>query len=138
MTLTRARAMIMSTFVAGLVLQLLAVTLTYLKGEISTKDVGVLTAKLLGIYSVQMAVILGGIFGQHKPPPRAASGLPFRIAFTLSVLWNLLLLWRSVAFYFAENDQAADLVSYLDVASSASAFLVAGALAYFFARQDSK
>lgn len=138
MTTTRARAMIVSTFVAGLGLQLLAITLTYLKGEISPKDIGILTAKLLGIYSVQMAVILGGIFGQHKSPPRVASSLPFRIAFVLSLLWNLLLLWRSVAFYFAENDQATELVSYLDIVSAASSFLVVGAVAYFFAKQDSK
>jgi hypothetical protein len=138
MSLARARAILVITFVAGLVLQLLVITLTYLKGEISTKDIGVLTAKLLGIYSVQMAVILGGIFGRHKSSARVVSSMPFRIALILSLLWNLLLLWRSVAFYFAENDQASDLVSYLDIVSTASSFLVVGALAYFFAKQDSK
>jgi hypothetical protein len=136
MSTTRARAMIVSTFVAGLVLQLLAFTLTYLKGEISPKDIGILTAKLLGIYSVQMAVILGGIFGQHKSPRRIVLSLPFRIAFVLSLLWNLLLLWRSVSFYFAANDQTLDLMSYLDIVSGISSFLVVGALAYFFAKQD--
>jgi hypothetical protein len=138
MSTTRARAMIVSTFVAGLVLQLLPLTLTYLKGEVAAKDIGVLTAKLLSIYSVQMAVILGGIFGQARSAPRTAPDLPFRIAFALSLLWNLLLLWRSVAFYFAEEDQATELVSYLDIVSGASSFLVVGALAYFFAKQDSR
>jgi hypothetical protein len=138
MSTIRARALIVSTFIAGLFLQLFGLTLTYLRGEISAKDIGILTAKLLGIYSVQLAVILGGIFGQHKLPPRIASGLPFWIAFVLSVIWNLLLAWRTAAFYFAQNDQATDLVSYLDIVSGASSFLVVGSLAYFFAKQDPK
>lgn len=138
MSTMRARAIIVSTFVGGLTLQLLVFMLTYLRGEISAKDIVILIAKLLSIYSVQMAVILGGIFGQHKSGGRVASSVTFRIAFVLSVLWNLLLLWRSVSFYFAENDQATELVSYLDIVSGASSFLVAGALAYFFAKQDSK
>lgn len=138
MSTMRARAMLVSIFLSGLVLQLFGLTLTYLSGEISAKDIGILTAKLLGIYSVQLAVILGGIFGQHKSPPHIASSLPFRIAFVLSVLWNLLLTWRTVAFYFAENDLATDLVSYLDLVSGASSFLVVGSLAYFFAKQDPK
>ena len=129
----RARTFLVAAFVGGLVLQLLVISLTYLKGEISPKDVGVLTAKLLGIYSVQMAVILGGIFGQRGPVAVRAPTLPFRLALTLSVLWNLLLLWRAVAFYFVSDDRTANLMSYWDTASAASSFLVAGALAYFFA-----
>lgn len=130
--------MIVSTFIAGLVLQLLAFIFTYRKGEISGQDISSLTTKLLAIYSVQMAVILGGIFGQLKTPQRIASVLAFWIAFVLSLLWNLLLLWRSVAFYLAENDQTGDLVAYLDMVSGGSSFLVVGALAYFFAKQDSE
>lgn len=79
-----------------------------------------------------MAVILGGIFGKRKPAGTTAPGLPFRVALVLSALWNLLLLWRAVAFYFASDDRAANLITYWDTVAAASSFLVAGALAYFF------
>src|SRR2546423_11061369 len=115
MSLTRARSLILSTFIAGLALQLLTVTLTYVKGEISSKDVGTLTVKLLGIYSVQMAIILGSIFGQHKSSARIAHRWPFQVALILSILWNLLLLWRTTVLYFATANHPAGLVSHLHI-----------------------
>lgn len=137
MSLTRARAFIVATFLAGLVLQLLAVSLTYVRSEIGAKDLLDLIIKLLSVYSVPLAVILGGVFGDLKTAGRA-SRLPFWLAFILSLLWNLLLLWRSIAFFLATDDRASRLLGYLDAVSAASSFLVAGALAYFFTAKKTK
>jgi hypothetical protein len=52
----------------------------------------------------------------------------------LSLPWNFLLLWRSLAFTFAQKDSATELMKYLDGVASASSFLVTGGLAFFFAK----
>jgi len=95
-----------------------------------------LLLKLLAIYSVQLGVVLGGIFAQPKSP--LADPAPWLVwtALLLVLIWNLLLVWRSLAFTLAgaETDSVADLIKYLDGVSSAGSFLVAGGLAFFFGK----
>lgn len=133
MTLTKARGILASTFLSGLLIQAVAVIYVYLNNGVKPDTLKALLIKLLTVYSVHLAIILGGIFGQqgrNKP-----TGLAFKIALAVSVIWNLLLVWRSVKFGLSAEDSAKELIEYLGDISSASAFLVAGALTYFFSKQ---
>jgi hypothetical protein len=136
MPITRARAVLVAIFLTGFVLQAIAVVYTFSKGEILSKEVLALLARLLAVYSVPLAVILGGVFGQHKGGLRRASGFAFWLAAVLAGIWNLLLMWRTIAFSLASEDSVPELSAYLETISSAGSFLVAGALAYFFTKRE--
>jgi hypothetical protein len=93
-----------------------------------------LVLKILAIYSVQLSVILGGIFARPGGSVEDPSPSLSWTAILLAVLWNALLMWRSIAFSAATKDSVTDLLKYLDGISSAGSFLVTGALAFFFAK----
>lgn len=144
--LARARTWLVWTFVIGLSIQCLAVIAAFTARAISTADLIDLLKRLLSIYSIHFAVILGSVFSKSGAIPKANKSegdaiLAFRVAFALSVLWNLMLIWRTLQFgQHAFNTQSSDrtdfLVSYLDAVSSASSFLVVGALAFFFGKKQ--
>jgi hypothetical protein len=89
--------------------------------------------KILSIYSVPLAAILGGIFAQRKKISGASAGECWA-ALTVAAFWNLLLLWRTFALLFSEHDTISDLMKYLESISSAASFLIVGVLAYFFGK----
>lgn len=132
MSMNQARFGLMGIFLVSLTLQLVAVFLT--RNRMWPDEFLPLVLKLLGIYSVQLGVVLGGIFSQPKAPlAEPPSGLTW-IAFALVTLWNLLLAWRSISFSIVAQDSVSDLVKYLDSIASSSSFLVAGVLTFFFAK----
>jgi hypothetical protein len=91
-----------------------------------------LITQILAIYSVQLAVILGGTFAQNKSRPPAP--LPLMVAAAaLSVAWNSLLLAGMLAFTRSDGWKLPDLQSYLETVSKGGSFLVAGMLSFFFA-----
>jgi hypothetical protein len=132
MTMNQARFGLLGIFVFFLAAQLIAFLTVGQK--MWPEDLQSLVVKLLGIYLVHFGVIFGGIFAQPKGPLKAPSAPLAWTAMILALLWNLLLVWRSLSFSTARQDSAADLIKYLDATSSASSFLVAGALAFFFAK----
>lgn len=146
MSSAHARAWLVWTFIIGLSVQCLAVIVAYLSRAIATPDLVDLLKRLLSIYSIHFAVILGSIFGKSSPAPATGdsggeANLAFRVAITLSVLWNLMLIWRTLLFGFDafdthSTDRTDFLASYLDAVASASSFLVAGALAFFFRKSE--
>ena len=143
---TRARSWLVWTFIVGLSVQCLAIIAANLSRAIGTPDVEDLLKRLLAIYSIHFAVILGSLFAKSTRAPETEqnasdAALAFRVAITLSILWNLMLVWRTVQFGFhAFDTQSQDrtelLASYLDSVASASSFLVAGALAFFFGKSQ--
>jgi hypothetical protein len=143
MTNTRARAVLVSIFVGGLVIQAIAVIITYSKGAIAYEDLTNLLLKLLAIYSVHLGVIFGGIFAQQQDAQKKSQTAPktaFWLAVVLASIWNLLLLWRGISFGMAafnpdSEDNVDRLSSYLQSISSASSFLVTGSLAFFFTKK---
>lgn len=141
MTVGRARIALVAIFVSGLTAQVAAVILTYSRGTIAYDDLTSLLLKLLAIYSVHLGVIFGGIFAQQKDSgKKAAPTTAFWLAVALGGIWNVLLLWRSLSFGMAafnpnSEDNVDRLASYLQNISTASAFLVTGALAFFFAKK---
>ncbi len=145
MKASRAQAILFVIFLASLVLQILIGILSYVERAIIGADLSTLTLKLLAIYSVPLAVILAGIFAKpSKKAGKAATATGSQMtaysAIVLAAFWNVLLLARSLFFGYAVFNQAVDdninqLVSFLDTTSTASSFLIAGALAFFFTKQ---
>lgn len=120
-------------------IHVLAIFVIFHAGAIYRDDLTSLLPKILAIYSIHFAVMLGGVFGR-KDSTRAKqvpAGM-FWMALTLILIWNLLLVWRSVSFTLAAfqigEDKISDYVSYLTTVSSSGAFLIVGALAYFFSK----
>jgi hypothetical protein len=142
MTVVKSRVVLTSVFVLGLVVQVIAVMLAYSKGAIASGDLISLLTKLLAVYGVHFAVIIGGILAQHQnAQPAQVSTIAFCLAVALSLIWNVLLVWRSVLFGMAAydvntEDSVIRLLSYLESISSAGSWLVAGALAFFFTKQS--
>lgn len=130
--MNQTRFGLMAIFLGSLVLQLGAFLI--IRGKMWPEDLLALVLKLFGIYSVQLGVVLGGIFAQ----PRATqANPPAGLAWTalvLTALWNLLLVWRSISFSVAPQDSVGDLIKYLDTIASGSSFLVAGVIAFFFGK----
>jgi hypothetical protein len=94
-----------------------------------------LVIKLLAIYSVQLGVILGGIFAQPKASRAGASTKVVGwVALVLALLWNGLLILRATSFGLAEEDSTEELIKYLDGISAAGSFLVSGAITFFFGK----
>jgi hypothetical protein len=107
---------------------------TYLRGEIYADELLSPMSKLIAIYSVPFAVILGGIFGQRRS--KKAQSSVFWVAICLTLIWNLLLAWRSVAFALMKEDSVVELSKYFDAMAIYSSSLIAGLLSYFFTSTD--
>lgn len=145
MTVTRARVVLVSLFLISLIVQAVAIIITYSEEAISNKDLSSLITKLLSVYAVHLAVIFGGIFAQQRNASQKGRsarvpGLAFWLAIVLAVIWNLLLVWRSVVFGMAafdvsSEDNVGHLSNYMDTIASSGSFLVAGALTFFFSKR---
>jgi hypothetical protein len=145
MTIGRTRTILTTAFVACLAIGLAIVLIAYAKGLISSGELGSLLTVLLGAYSVHLGVILGGVYGDDKPRGGFAAGLTGQIAVAVALLWNLILLGLLLIYAMAVFDPGhddpsttKDLIANLQLAATASSFLVAGALAFFFARSASR
>jgi hypothetical protein len=135
MTMARVRSTLFIMFLASLALQVIA--FFFVRYKMWPEDFQALILRILTIYSVPLAVVLGGIAAQPRDGLAAAPLLPGWAAIVLTALWNLLLIGRSLGFVLAEQDSVASAVSYLDAVASSSSFLVAGVITAFFAvRQD--
>lgn len=130
--MNQGRFGLLGIFVLCLLAQLVAFFLV--GSKMWPEDQQALVLKIIAVYSLHLSVILGGIFAQPKgrleDPPDALAWT----AIALAILWNALLIWRSITFVAAKQDSVQDLVRYLDGVSSASSFLVTGALAFFFTK----
>jgi hypothetical protein len=138
MTTMRAAVYLFTPFFAALVIHLFVILLVFQKAAIYPEDVSSLMPKILAIYSVHFAVILGGIFGRKQSRAKKNIDAVFWIALSLVIVWNLLLVWRSVTFGLAGfgigQDATDSYISYLTTVSSSSTFLIVGGLAYFFSK----
>lgn len=136
MTITKARSVLLSIFVISFLLITLLIIIPFIKGEYGSESLLTLVKKILVVYSVHFGVIAGGIFGKENPKRTLTSGLSFRLAFVMALIWNILLVWRCVAFTFIETDTTdEEIVNYIDTIAPASSFLISGALVFFFTNQ---
>jgi hypothetical protein len=134
MRVTAVRLRLLLLFVGSLVLHFCICACSYLKGMMYAEDFESLTLQILAIYSIPLGVILGAFFAQGKLPVPSGSSA-FHAAFVLSFLWNALLIVRSLIFLFGKEDFVGDFTSFLQKASAASSFLIAGVLSFFFAKK---
>lgn len=143
MTFGRTRNALVFTFVAGLVLAAAITCTAFAKETIASSDLASLLGTLLAIYAVHLGVILGAIFGNPKTRATRTAGMAGPLAIVLAVLWNLLLLFRLALFAAAvfnpeRNDNVEDVISYIQTVGTASSFLIAGTLSFFFARSTTE
>jgi hypothetical protein len=130
MTLNLVRFALFAVFMIFMTIQMGSVIAV--SHKMWPEDLNALLLKLLGVYSVHLSVILAGIFAQARHKRLRLSPNTAWSALTVAVLWNLLLAWRTVTFSLAAEDSASEVVTYLDRLATASSFLVAGMLAFFF------
>jgi hypothetical protein len=113
---------------------------------ISGDDLISILLKLFAVYSVHLSMITAGIFA-HKAKPSTNTKKPsnsrsvFRLAVILSLIWNVILMWRFFVFFSAiinpsKEDSVGDLIGYVDRIATASSFLVTGMLTYYFTSQS--
>ncbi len=121
-------------FLFFLVIQLIACATSLAQGAIRPQELTMLYLKILAVYSVPLGVILGGVFARREHRQPSDSGTAFLIAMGLAIVWNLILVGRLFAFVWADTDSTASLIDYYDNVAKAGSFLIAGALAYFFAK----
>jgi hypothetical protein len=132
MTMNRARYGLLAIFGVGLVIQVVA--FFSVSQRMWPEDLQALIIKLLGLYSVPFGVILGGMFAQPKERLKEVPGGIGVAALLVAILWNSLLVWRTLSFRFATQDSATAVIQYMEAVSGAGAFLVAGMLAFFFGK----
>jgi polyferredoxin len=135
MSISRIRSGLVLMFATGFILQTIALISVYLRDLTRQEELISMLLKLLAIYSVHWGVIAGGIFARTPQENEQAPALPARLALVSSAFWNLLLVWRPVA-YALKPGSPKEVSAYLDGVAAASSFLVAGALAYFFAQRE--
>lgn len=133
LSLNKCRAILFCVFLLALVVQFLV--LASVRAEMRPGDLQALTLQLLGTYGVHLGVMIAGVFAAKGPGTQRVAILPFWIALTLSLLWNLLLGWFTYAFITSDSSVAV-LAEQITSVSEASSFLVAGALAYFFVKEN--
>jgi hypothetical protein len=131
-SMNQARFGLLGIFIFSLAVHLAA--FAAVSGKMWPDEFDALVLKVLSIYSVHLTVILGAIFAQPKGPLEDPPAPLAWTAIGLALLWNLLLLWRSVYFSLATQDSVTDLIKYLDQIGSSSSFLVAGATVFFFGK----
>ncbi len=136
MTMNQARLSLVVVFLGSLVLQ--AVAFLRVGQYMWPEDLQALVLKLLAVYSVHLGVIAGGMFaqsGMRDVKPGTATAVT---AILVALVWNLLLVGRSLSFAASKEDSVADLIKYLGAVADYGSFLVVAALAFFFAKNTKK
>jgi hypothetical protein len=131
-----AQVWILLVFVTSLLLELVLVGVSYGQNAIYPDDLRNLAARFLAIYSVPLGLIISGIFGKSAAQERLAPARAFWVALALAVVWNLLLLGRTLLFAFAPEDRVGDLVEFVNGVSAAGSFLTVATLTYFFTTDE--
>ena len=132
MKMAQARGTLSAIFIASFLVQGAAFFL--IREAMWPDELQKLLLKLLAIYSVPLAVVVGSVLAQRNSGTRKVATGPMWLAIALTLTWNVLLLARSVAFAVAAHDSVSALISYLDSVAEGSSFLIAGVLAFFFER----
>jgi hypothetical protein len=136
MTITQGRNTLFAIFLAGLTTQVVAVILPYRADTIRDREMLAVLTKLILVYSVHFRVMLGGVFGRQQNTRGHVAAPAFVVAVTVTLVWNLLLAWRSIAFAGGafnplSEDSPDNLIAYLDSIADQCSFLVVGPLAFF-------
>src|SRR5271169_2037411 len=104
-----AQVRILSVFIASLLVGLSLLGVSFAKNAIYSQDLRDLAVRFLAIYSVPLGVIISGIFAKSDSSDRLAPRLAFWTAIALAVIWNALILGRTLLFTFTSEDQVSSL-----------------------------
>ena len=129
--MARARVTLIVLFLASLTIQLVAFFLV--RSRMWPEEFTILIIKIFSIYSVPLAVVIGGMIAKRHEAPASAPVALTWIAIVLTILWNLLLIGRSLAFALADRDSVTSAANDLGILATFSSFLVAGVISAFFA-----
>ena len=135
MKMTRARGFLLSIFILFFVVAAASIIVPFINREVYSDSMLAMLKKLLTVYSVPFAVIVGGIFGQRKSQLKSVPPFAFWSFLILAVIWNIFVVWRIVWFALAHDDTVGALTAYLDRVVPFCYFLVAVGLSYFFAKR---
>jgi hypothetical protein len=138
MTFEKLRNRILQIFIGFLIIHMICIIVPYFRGEMYSQEFIAIISKLLAIFGVHFAIIIGGIFGLQDEAYKKVSKNLAQVSLLLIILWNILLVWRSISFIISQDDPVKDLSSYLETVSAASSFLIAGVLTYLFTKRESK
>ncbi|MFL5385017.1 MAG: hypothetical protein ACJ8GN_21055 [Longimicrobiaceae bacterium] len=137
LTFTRARSILIALFVGGLFLQIVFTFVVFARDEIWQSTVQALVLAHLATYSVPLGSIAGGVFARKASTQMRVSPLAFGLALTLSTIWNLLLIGRTVLFAIRPGgDDPTAYMDYLKAVATGGAFLTAGSLTFFFSQPE--
>jgi hypothetical protein len=107
----------------------------FINESIYSEDMQEAIITITTIYSVPLAALIAPIFADKFVRKGGYPAVTFMVAIVLSLIWNLLLLSRSFIFLLSSSDSESGYLSFLDVTSKATAFLIVGAISYFTARK---
>jgi hypothetical protein len=130
MTINQARLSLVVIFLGSLVIQ--ATAFFSIGQYMWPEEMQALILKLLAVYSVHLGVIAGGMFAQSGTRNVKSGTATAVAAILLALVWNLLLVGRSLSLVIWRQDSVADLIRYLGAVADYGSFLVAAALAFFF------
>ena len=122
-------------FILGFFANVLSILYLYFNGGLEDYDATNTIVVTAEIYSIPLGVILAGIFAQNRDPDEPVNRNIFLVAIVMSLTWNLLLIWRSLAFVMASFPDITLYIDELKNLANKSLFMVAGILAYFFAKK---
>jgi hypothetical protein len=88
--------------------------------------------KILGVYSAQIGLVVGGIVGDNRIKAKHAPRGEALTALGLALVWALFVGWRPFSLMFTSQDSVQLVATYLDDFSWGGSFLLAAALTYFF------
>ena len=134
----RGQTLLVSVFVSGLAAQLLIIGSCRLDGSLRAEGFYALLLTLLSVYSMPFAVILASVFGDRGARSNRYSNFSFRIAMTVTVLWNVLFCSISMIYRLDGHSGWRGLNRHLQEVSTSASFLIAGALTFFFSQRASE
>jgi len=135
MTITTARTSLAAMFLAALVIQAAIFFELVREHALSPGEAWPILKTLALTYSVPLTVVIGGVFALHQTPRSRPRPFTFWLAFSVSAVWNLLLVIPVVLYFHSADALPGDVEIALKNSSSYN-FLVAGALTYFFASHE--
>jgi hypothetical protein len=119
----------------SLAIHVVAVVTVFSKGGIYPDDLTSMLGKIAATFGAPLAVIVGGLVGARGKHLTVGA---FVAALLCAIVWNAILLVRTLLFAHASEDSISEWSRYFEVAGAGFGSLVSGPLSYFFARSPTE
>lgn len=141
MSYLKSRSILLALFVFFFVVSFTFLAVFYVRSDpltIDKEEIVDLLAKVVSLYFIHLSIIITGYFGQARLREGTPQPSLFWAALSLSIIWNLMFIWRLIYFCLSTTDDIPSIESYISKVTMLSSFLVTGALAYFFTADAAK